>query len=963
VDATGVLGGSGVTLLDSITIRNGISETIEGGIQVNSQDIAYRYGGGIYCVNASPYLRNVFISDNKAVLGGGMYNTGTSYPVLKSVTFTNNSASGFKNEVGEGGGFTNAGGTPFFLYCQFDNNTTVGGSGAGLYMQGGKTLVRNSRFYLNTASGAGGGIANNAETWVYKSSIESNTAYDGGNGISNGGNLYLVNTTVTSGIYNGGTLSGTKLTASGGVSSSGNLALVDSDINSLSVSQGPTVVAGGTLGGLGYTVASSESDKSTDDKLGGVILTNVTINGGITTGYGNYYDFNHGAANLLLNSVLIDGGNLTVRNTGTAYPDDRSGVYVTLNNVTIANGGQGLVTEAKSNIAVPGPGTTKYDVLDLRIRNSLIMGTEDIPTRDQWPIIGTFAAAGNLSSGSVILRKERAALLSPGDIFRVLQGSTTNPRPALYMVNNVHTDTGVVEFNFLNTTPDTSYAANDTMALSSWTSIGTIGSGVSLSNGATGALTVTSSQKVLLPLNTLFKISDSPPEAPGVFVCRVIRVYDDLNQIEYQVLGPSSAPAQNYDSGDHIMIVSGRPGFAIGSRLSTETGGNTWDLGVNAYLLLSDGETFRLSSGGSLLPVVNTVTDVVDDSIVSFTADERAAYSPADEILVANGDLTLAYSSTLDTDPHSLNRITVTPEQAEILWYWLPVPGGSAGVKFRLMDDGGNLRDSLNTLMSIDNTDPYNPLIEFTATSADDIEPSDTIMVVVDIPSTAVSSGSLADGELHIDPDLAALMHGGTKFQIEAANGTLNAAVFEVSGDPQSDGTVTFTGGTGTYTGDSRIVFPVRYTDLGGSIHWDHSMARGADKAAGPGSFISGLGKTPENVFVDPPDDYHVQDGALTNAGDDALYPLNNDAIQSLLDQCFEQYWANADIDTQNRITTMKDWLTSLFNNNLFTWSGGVLSLPTGLGGSVSITDFLSKDRGGDNRIQNGAIDIGAFED
>ncbi|MCF7919612.1 MAG: T9SS type A sorting domain-containing protein [Candidatus Cloacimonetes bacterium] len=50
------------------------------------------FGGGIYCMYASPYLLNLIIAGNSAQMGGGMFCTSESRPILANVTFSHNSA-------------------------------------------------------------------------------------------------------------------------------------------------------------------------------------------------------------------------------------------------------------------------------------------------------------------------------------------------------------------------------------------------------------------------------------------------------------------------------------------------------------------------------------------------------------------------------------------------------------------------------------------------------------------------------------------------------------------------------------------------------------------------------------------------------------------------------------------------------------------------------------------------------
>jgi hypothetical protein len=971
----------GLTLLDTLTIRDGLRTKDTNVITVNAKAVKNANGAGFYNVDASPYLRNVIISNNTGVMGGGMYNEGTgSAPVLQNVSFDNNDATGFTDKGGDGAGFANAGGMPVFLDCRFTNNSTVGGLGAGLYVAGGRTLLRGCEFKYNHAGGAGGALANSGTTWIYGTYAvpvlcSSNSAVDGGAGISQSGTLCLVNVTVGNAVSNSGTLSGTNVTMGAGLSSGGSLALVNSTIKAgLSVSQGPTVLTNVIFdgGGLSYSVSHGEKDPG-PDRLGGVILTNVTFkNGaGISAVYANQYDFHHGAANLLLNSVRLSGGAMNINSSGTAYPDGKSGVYVTMNNVTAAGSGQALTTSAR-NIAVPAAGG-KYDILDLRIRNSVVMGESDIPISEGWPVIGTFAAAGSLSSGTVTLRKEKAALLSPGDSFRVLQ-SNGIPRTALYSVDTVNISTGEVGFTpvYPGISPDYSYLANETMALASnWISLGTVGSGGTLSPGTASTLPVTSAQKALLPVNTVFKISGTPVEgASGTLVCKVTAADPVLNEITFTVSGTGS---QSYTAGAHIMLSGRRASLGpIGGRLMAGTGANTWTHATAAAKLNSlppADRKFKIAAGDKLTMGENRVTGI-NSSNVTFTAVSPSleTYTADDRIMIPNGRVGTANGGgLLDTTPGG-NTWTVTNEQAALF---------AIGTKFRInVDADGNLGTSVNTVENITPNGPGTTIV-FTATSADSYAAAARIMIdagtigAVNLPSKNIASGS--GNSIFLDPlgSAQAGLLNGRIFMIAtgSADGTLKTPVCTVTAVDSGTGKITFDSTkSGAYGPGDYIVFPaVKYADLKGNVQWDHSMARGAEKAPGSSSFISGAGKTKNGVFNGTGDNggYRVTDNALKNAGDNSLYP---NGVSDLLDQCFEQYDANG-----GTTAVMRTRLTTLFNDHLRIWTGspdaGSLSAPVG------ISAFLAKDNGsnqGDlrapqadgsaNNRKNGVIDAGAYE-
>ncbi|MDR2663484.1 MAG: hypothetical protein LBC31_10860 [Treponema sp.] len=529
-DGGGIFGGAGVTLLDTLTIRDGLRTKDSGSLTVQGKPVDKNNGAGLYNIDASPYLRNVVFSDNTAVKGGGMYTAGASYPVLQSVTFNNNDATGFGNVTGDGAGLYAAGGLPGVLDCLFENNATVGGDGAGLYAAGGKVLIRRAEFRYNTAT-SGGGLYNGAETWVYQSTFHHNTAYGAGGAIGQAGNLYLVNVTVNnnngglndsgtennnSGIVNSGTLTGTNLTvrnSKDGISNSGSLALVNSLIkdNSTGVSvSGPAVLANvifennGT--GLYFRVYQGEKEPG-GTALGGCIVTNASFinNGtGISASYESAYNFHRGAANLLLNSVFIRGGVTGMSVTGNAaLLDGMNGVYVTANNLTITGAGTGLTTST-ANIAVPGS-SSAYDVLDLRMRNSVLYANTISTGTSDKRIVGRFGGGGTLSPGTnqLNMAPDKAALFAVGDTFRIVR---ENPDTASWNSPVVCTVTGLSPFT-VNASAAYDYANTDYIVKTVYRTIGPVGVQGGFSAGADKILYMNDSPNLAdLTVGKVFKL-------------------------------------------------------------------------------------------------------------------------------------------------------------------------------------------------------------------------------------------------------------------------------------------------------------------------------------------------------------------------------------------------------------------------------------------------------------------------
>ncbi|MDR1419319.1 MAG: hypothetical protein LBI86_03005, partial [Treponema sp.] len=617
-DSNGVFGGSGVTLLDTLSIQDGLRTKDDRLIKLdgnnNAKAVLHTRGAGLYAVNASICLNNVLVTRNTSVMGGGMYNTANNGkpggPIMNNVKFINNDATGYAGHEGDGAGFANYGASslclPVFIDCEFRNNSITGGRGAGIYTEGsGGVLVKGCGFSFNDTN-LGGGLSNYGSAWVFDSEFFYNRASSGAGGVENGGTLKLVNVTVRNntggGVNNGGSLAAANLTVQDGISSGGSLGMTDSTIQGSGISLGGTsvivntVIAGSGGGtGLSFGVTNTNKDPSSPE-VAGCVLTNVTVSGwgtGISTGYSSAYTHNHGAANLVMNSVRVTNNGTGVAvsgNTGAVEQGDvRSGVYLTMNNVTIAGNATAGLTTASSgagkNVAVPAitGSSSWYDVVDVRVRNSVILGNGvDVKTGKR-PFIGTFASGGNISQGSVTLdfSPDKAAMLAAGDVFRITNEGDADPLQAgetakgkLRLPVYVVTGTGTVKPNGLVPVTFTASAAlyvnaGDYIIRDNFfrVSIGAAGAGGNLSGGGSGSLVLDPLQYSLLPVDSLFRITDTPlAGAPGPFTCRVTAVDPALRKISFNVVGSGSS--QSYTASSHIMINGERAAVGpIDSRL------------------------------------------------------------------------------------------------------------------------------------------------------------------------------------------------------------------------------------------------------------------------------------------------------------------------------------------------------------------------------------------------------------
>ena len=147
------------TLIFGFTIQNGLPS---------------HYGGGIYCYQSSPSLKNVTIRNNSASYSGGGIYCYQSYPSLKNVTIRNNSA-GYSG----GGIFCSESSLDFTNVTICENSASGGG---GIYCIKSILNMENAAIFNNFAEEHGGGM------YSYYSGLsltnvtvrENSADYDGG---------------------------------------------------------------------------------------------------------------------------------------------------------------------------------------------------------------------------------------------------------------------------------------------------------------------------------------------------------------------------------------------------------------------------------------------------------------------------------------------------------------------------------------------------------------------------------------------------------------------------------------------------------------------------------------------------------------------------------------------------------------------------------------------------------------
>ncbi|MDR1390429.1 MAG: hypothetical protein LBJ31_10700 [Treponema sp.] len=440
VDADGVL-------LDTLTVSGAVGPEVSSAISVKratapavpARSVNRQYGGGIYAVNSSMTLENVYIANNTSSRGGGMYveSLGSNtYPSLHKVEFFNNTAkesgggmfnvatssicnpsiseSVFRENkaVDAGGGLYNAGANCATNVSRTSFTSNSSETGGGIYNAGGNSAYSYITVTGNWTSGNGSGIYNSAEALFYNLDVSGNVS-KGGNGIGiyNAGLIRVTNAAISGnsknasspyggGLYNAGTATLANVTvndnsagAGGGIANTGTLILANTMVTKNAASSG---------GGI--------YNRCLENGVTNVILTNVTIagNDGGLYGGGIYNEYEgvpehgqirNGSLNLVTANVRITGNNGgAIYNRYFRYSG--RGIFLTLNNTTIADnnysgglgekGGAGIFSW-KDGINQPGSLLTdgfyngteltkKYFPVYIRLRNSVIMGNKNSGT-------------------------------------------------------------------------------------------------------------------------------------------------------------------------------------------------------------------------------------------------------------------------------------------------------------------------------------------------------------------------------------------------------------------------------------------------------------------------------------------------------------------------------------------------------------------------------------------------------
>ncbi len=213
--------GSGIGTVVSFVFGEGQDSILEGFTITNG--LAY-WGGGIYSLDSSPTIRNVVITDNIGINGGGICFSGASEPIVTECTITKNYA------IYAGGGISCMNSGPYISDNLISKNRVLAklgkeGSrikkeyGGGIYCHGSLATIINNTISKNMAGGTadrigyGGGIccvkasaptiANNiffkneatcggalscsaSQAWTTANTFVSNAAVPGGGGLGGG---------------------------------------------------------------------------------------------------------------------------------------------------------------------------------------------------------------------------------------------------------------------------------------------------------------------------------------------------------------------------------------------------------------------------------------------------------------------------------------------------------------------------------------------------------------------------------------------------------------------------------------------------------------------------------------------------------------------------------------------------------------------------------------------------------
>ena len=266
----GGLFNSGITSLSNCTISN--NKTL---YAIGTNMLGY--GGGVYNVGALYIYENVFICNNKGIVGNGFYN-------YNSGIITMNGGKISENTGGEYGG--------------------------GIYNDG--TVVINNGCIENNQASQGGGITTHGSLSMYGGIISKNVAGSYGGGICNSGTLNIAGSTVR--------ISGNQAGSSGG---------------GIYIYDGVTTISAGIIGTSTNTAPSTQQEAI---EMGGNVSLGYLYGGGISVVSPNIliYFVNNGDGNIVIGgNYAYEGGGIYTKAPLTLT----SNVFVCGNTSSSSGGG------------------------------------------------------------------------------------------------------------------------------------------------------------------------------------------------------------------------------------------------------------------------------------------------------------------------------------------------------------------------------------------------------------------------------------------------------------------------------------------------------------------------------------------------------------------------------------------------------------------------------------------------
>lgn len=174
-------GETSATRVEGFTIRNGLAIYSTAGGE---------YGGGAYCYNSSPTIRNCRIVGNSAACGAGIYTYNSNLAII-DCAITRNTADG---ALGRGGGVYCDGGAGISITRCVISGNTAAYVGGGIYSTNAGLTFTDCAFMGNAGGNYGGaGFFTSTSLGMTNCTLSGNLATNGGGVYCNGGTATLSN--------------------------------------------------------------------------------------------------------------------------------------------------------------------------------------------------------------------------------------------------------------------------------------------------------------------------------------------------------------------------------------------------------------------------------------------------------------------------------------------------------------------------------------------------------------------------------------------------------------------------------------------------------------------------------------------------------------------------------------------------------------------------------------------------